>query len=86
CQRTPRLIPGPLSWWGFFRKLLPRSRKAIWRESLSVVLVLGGMIVIRTVVEARAIGQVDLWKEPLEFLVMIVLFFLLLYLSAKEEK
>ena len=86
CQRTPRLIPVPLRWWGFFRKLLPRSHKAIWRESLSVVLVLGGMIVTQTVVEVRAMGREELWREPLEFVVTIAVFYLLLYFSAKEEK
>lgn len=86
CQTVPRLIPAPVKWGEFFSELFPRSGKAIWRESQSVILVLVGMVVVQTAVEARSWTSPELWEEPLEFLGAIVVFLILLYFFAKEEK
>ncbi|MBF0123589.1 MAG: hypothetical protein HQL21_09360, partial [Candidatus Omnitrophica bacterium] len=32
CQRTPRLIPGPLSWWGFFLKFVREKKEQIFTK------------------------------------------------------
>lgn len=86
CARVPRLIPAFMRWRDFIGELFPRNGKWVWRESLSIVGVLLGMLLAETIVDARVFGTDEFWKEPLEFTTALLVFCLMLFVLSKEEK